>query len=509
MPTQAPVNVSAPTLDPCQTNLQTSAIHYQLVFKTSQHFFLFSARNNASDTSVLLFKKGSSTPLSIFGSLGIVKAVSAALLATITYPFDGSHWLDDAGFATPGSVSSMVTIAQDTGLYGAEAALRQLLDEQHIEPKLVKGLDWSGWKSDSGPNNAVDETWIGAIRLALQLRIHRITKLSLAWMRIQMDHQQDREDGNVADKEQPVIPRLTLSPTEKQELTTLLEIDPFLVLYQLVMAIEMRMIVTGYVSRFSLVSQTNVNGGPYVWFGLETALSILRICLWGSNPGRDEKTGLEVSLELKEMDPSFPLIFSPFGGKQLGLEDDTQSESFMRQNGLDSNNIVTLFYNVLVQLQEKHLYITVLFLDSRPPLAFSVRDDGGEFPVFSCELKVIPYTRALHITLGKPIVKTIDTFFRSLPFCEIVQHASTLRTRLFSGKQYDGLNVGWNLIMLSLVEKTQNDPVDPKPLTNQLEISRIEFRPGPFHAEVLIIVESLVLELQWWYQETRLAVHIL
>uniref|UniRef100_A0A0W0G9K2 Uncharacterized protein n=1 Tax=Moniliophthora roreri TaxID=221103 RepID=A0A0W0G9K2_MONRR len=324
MPTQAPVNVSAPTLgmglpstpselplrihaltDPCQTNLQTSAIHYQLVFKTSQHFFLFSARNNASDTSVLLFKKGSSTPLSIFGSLGIVKAVSAALLATITYPFDGSHWLDDAGFATPGSVSSMVTIAQDTGLYGAEAALRQLLDEQHIEPKLVKGLDWSGWKSDSGPNNAVDETWIGAIR------------------------------GNVADKEQPVIPRLTLSPTEKQELTTLLEIDPFLVLYQLVMAIEMRMIVTGYVSRFSLVSQTNVNGGPYVWFGLETALSILRICLWGSNPGRDEKTGLEVSLELKEMDPSFPLIFSPFGGKQLGLEDDTQSESFMVQNESD------------------------------------------------------------------------------------------------------------------------------------------------------------------------------
>ncbi|ESK88598.1 hypothetical protein Moror_3124 [Moniliophthora roreri MCA 2997] len=291
------------------------------------------------------------------------------------------------------------------------------------------------------------------------------------------------------------------------------------------MAIEMRMIVTGYVSRFSLVSQTNVNGGPYVWFGLETALSILRICLWGSNPGRDEKTGLEVSLELKEMDPSFPLIFSPFGGKQLGLEDDTQSESFMVQNEsdflatatewtgplqrLDSNNIVTLFYNVLVQLQEKHLYITVLFLDSRPPLAFSVRGDGGEFPVFSCELKVIPYTRALHITLGKPIVKTIDTFFRSLPFCEIVQHASTLRTRLFSGKQYDGLNVGWNLIMLSLVEKTQNDPVDPKPLTNQLEISRIEFRPGPFHAEVLTIVESLVLELQLWYQETRLAVHIL
>ncbi|KAK7033951.1 hypothetical protein VNI00_012578 [Paramarasmius palmivorus] len=88
-------------------------------------------------------------PLSIFGSLGIVKAAFAAMLATVTYPFYGGRWLDDAGFATPGSVSSMVTIAKDTGKYGAEVALGKLLKEQHIDdPTLVKGFSWLGWKEE-------------------------------------------------------------------------------------------------------------------------------------------------------------------------------------------------------------------------------------------------------------------------------------------------------------------------------------------------------------------------
>ncbi|EEB92021.1 hypothetical protein MPER_09527, partial [Moniliophthora perniciosa FA553] len=88
-------------------------------------------------------------PLSIFGSLGIVKAAFAALLATITYPFYGGRWLADAGFATPGSVSSMVTISKDTGRYGAEVALEKLLKDLPIDdPTLVERIDWLGWKYD-------------------------------------------------------------------------------------------------------------------------------------------------------------------------------------------------------------------------------------------------------------------------------------------------------------------------------------------------------------------------
>uniref|UniRef100_A0A0W0F978 Uncharacterized protein n=1 Tax=Moniliophthora roreri TaxID=221103 RepID=A0A0W0F978_MONRR len=89
----------------------------------------------------------SAATLSLFGILGIVKVAFATLLATITYPFYGGRWLDDVGFATPGSVSSMVTIDKDTGLYGAEVKLQKLLGEQHIDnPNMVSGFEWSGWR---------------------------------------------------------------------------------------------------------------------------------------------------------------------------------------------------------------------------------------------------------------------------------------------------------------------------------------------------------------------------
>ncbi|KAJ7575684.1 hypothetical protein C8J56DRAFT_871049, partial [Mycena floridula] len=43
------------------------------------------------------------TPLSIFGSLGIVKAAFSTLMGTITRPFNGARWLSDTGFGNSGS----------------------------------------------------------------------------------------------------------------------------------------------------------------------------------------------------------------------------------------------------------------------------------------------------------------------------------------------------------------------------------------------------------------------
>ncbi|KAL0068376.1 hypothetical protein AAF712_004454 [Marasmius tenuissimus] len=89
------------------------------------------------------------TPLSIFGSLGIVKTAFATLLATTTKPFYGGLWLDDAGFDTKGSVSSLVTLVKHTKQYGAEVQLHRLMKEQHIDdPELVEGIEWFGWRRD-------------------------------------------------------------------------------------------------------------------------------------------------------------------------------------------------------------------------------------------------------------------------------------------------------------------------------------------------------------------------
>jgi hypothetical protein len=103
--------------------------------------------------------------LSLFGSLGSVKAGFATFVGTMTYSkFYGGRWLDDAGFGTAGSVSSMVTIDKDTGLYGAELKLQKLLEEQHIDdPHLVSGFEWPGWRRARGrydPAEALKE-WNG------------------------------------------------------------------------------------------------------------------------------------------------------------------------------------------------------------------------------------------------------------------------------------------------------------------------------------------------------------
>ncbi|ESK91566.1 hypothetical protein Moror_2561 [Moniliophthora roreri MCA 2997] len=396
------------------------------------------------------------TSLSLFGSLGIVKATFATLLATITYPFYGGRWLDDAGFSTLGSVLSMVMIDKETGWYGAEVKLQKLLQEQHIDdPSLVKGFDWSEWNPVVEGEQAHKDSWSevsskspaasaavdgedpkddlemnridvysgqvsgqsavgdkqgnpeniepGVISRVSDSVKHYLRKCSwnsvlillsllsailsitpylylmkghwgrplswlfpllrsfgsflLVWLTLQRKHR-FKDDIGIG-TQRPVLedrirrrfrlpmksipylkPRehasdekqshVKLSQEERERLITLLAMDWYLVLYQVIMVIGMGMIVAGYVGCFSLVGQTQVESAPYVWFGLETALSLFRIFLWGLNPDWDERTGLRLSLELYPHlhDPNsdhktpFPLITSPYDSYELHIKPD-------------------------------------------------------------------------------------------------------------------------------------------------------------------------------------------
>ncbi|KAL0569962.1 hypothetical protein V5O48_011993, partial [Marasmius crinis-equi] len=87
------------------------------------------------------------TPLSIFGSLGIVKAAFATLLACTTKVFFGGKWFHHAGFGTTDSVISMATLVRGTKRYGAEVKLQQLLKEQHLDdPELISDIEYFGWE---------------------------------------------------------------------------------------------------------------------------------------------------------------------------------------------------------------------------------------------------------------------------------------------------------------------------------------------------------------------------
>ncbi|ESK85950.1 hypothetical protein Moror_9490 [Moniliophthora roreri MCA 2997] len=624
--------------------------------------------------------------LSIFGSLGTVKAGFAALLATITYPFYGGRWLADAGFATPGSVSSMVTISKDTGRYGAEVALEKLLKNLPIEdPTLVDRIDWSGWKYEGsmptkrvvhpgkgsqnpvsdgsgdvesggstehaaqrgGPAEHAKNNWVDtlkvyffswnvllilssflsalvsvtpylylmgnnwnrplswlfpllrsfgsffcvvAIQLALQLRIHQIANLSLTWMKIQKERKPE-DDAIIASQptdalEERIRSRIHLSekylfrrlqrenvdeekrndclelPKDKHNaLVALLATNWYLVLYQFIIAIGMGMIVTGYVGCFSLVNQTQVPNAPYVWFALETALSIIRMFSWGFNPHWDEKTSMRMTLKLHEMGPdsSFPHITSPYDDKELGLDSNDkveQPQSFVVQSQSDflamatewtgplpwlDSNVFSLFYSVLAKDGMKHLYTTILFTDSRsPPLTFSAKGPHeSRPPIYTCSSKNIPSTRALHVTLGNQASATTDTFINSQSFHKIANHSLALASQLFSGKQYNITSLGWNLINLPLTDNVQNHTHISKPLSSddhaymalsQLWTLKSEYCqargkifeelaatdaeycqqqykhvPASLHGEVFLTIESVILELQLWHEETTLA----
>jgi len=102
------------------------------------------------------------TPLSIFGSLGIVKLGISVLMSSISIPkpsvsfkfnpypkfsmtFRGRRWLgarilDNAGFRPVGTVASL--IAMDGKRYKAETRLMEILKEKHIENPESLAVEW-------------------------------------------------------------------------------------------------------------------------------------------------------------------------------------------------------------------------------------------------------------------------------------------------------------------------------------------------------------------------------
>ncbi|KAL0562897.1 hypothetical protein V5O48_019181, partial [Marasmius crinis-equi] len=327
-------------------------------------------------------------PLSIFGSLGIVRAAFATFLATTTRPFYGGTWLDDAGFGSEGSATSMAMITKGTKQYGAEINLQRLLREQHIDdPDLVSDIDWFGWKERAV--NGVDSpslrlvSWnlcliatstlfsaislapylylihthweegilwlfpllrsigsllcVVSIQLALQLRIHRVTSCSLLLMQARQRYSSSIEDtAQVNDtlmetrlhtlqselelrSKHPHDPEKGFEEKiqrDKEKLDSQLSFDVPLLLFQVLMLAGMGMIVAGYVGCFNLVSRSDAAHGPYVWLGMETFLSLLRMILWGWNPTWDERnTGLVMRLKMRGNGPEAPLPLPNSGTK--------------------------------------------------------------------------------------------------------------------------------------------------------------------------------------------------
>ncbi|KAL0571912.1 hypothetical protein V5O48_010043 [Marasmius crinis-equi] len=313
----------------------------------------------------------SASPLSIFGSLGIVKTAFATFLGTTTSPFNGGSWLHDAGFGTTGSVASMVTIVPGTKRYGAEVRLQQLMKDQHIDdPEMVSDIELVAAQRQKKFTN-ISWNWslvltstltslvsispyiylasnirgtsllswlfpslralgsllcVVSVQFALQRRIHHIARGSLLLAKARKGNDLTIEEATQDTKEllevrlQKILDemgkhqhlrkfRATKPATDPENggqavpyqdgIAAELRLDIRLLFLQVLMLLGMGMIVAGYVGCFNLVSRTEAESGPYIWLGMESFLSILRIILWGSNPSWDERnTGMVMHLNL-------------------------------------------------------------------------------------------------------------------------------------------------------------------------------------------------------------------
>ncbi|KAK7041551.1 hypothetical protein VNI00_009138 [Paramarasmius palmivorus] len=504
--------------------------------------------------------------LSLFGSLGSAKAAFATCVGTITHcRFYGGQWLDDAGFGTAGSITSMVTIDKDMGLYGAEVKLKKLLEEQHIDdPNLVSGFEWSGWRCSEREYDvaAVLEQWNtrnwrdggrsfswywdyvtsdlqkreyrevahdikGAVKrlmgfqiphiirmLALQLRIHCITNTSLEWMKTK--YKEDNLERTYTQKVQPLEqcirdylhnykpPSSTEQGRENvpnDELKALLAVFPMLVIYQLLIAAGMVMIVVGYVGCFSIVKNSNAPAGPYVWFGMEAFLSLLRMVLWGLNPSWDESTGLTMKLKLHtSRDPYYPLITSPYNIAELGFIEKlsspkpftvfSEAEFFaaatswigpIQQLGA---NTVTLYYALLPcqapsasetsahnqNTLYKSLSVTVTLTDSRTFTFLCHGHKANPDSIFSSTLETYLGIGSIptyyQVLIGDKVDRN-DGFLRSPLFRDIVQHSYDFQARMFTNSQ-SSMQLKWNFLGSqkgNLSESENHLPANGAPLS--------------------------------------------
>ncbi|KAK7041405.1 hypothetical protein VNI00_009271 [Paramarasmius palmivorus] len=339
---------------------------------------------------------------------------------------------------------------------------------------------------------------------------------------------------------------LRLTEEEHYRMEKLFGLDKILALYQLALAIGSVMIVAGYVGCFSLVGQTKVKNAPYVWFGLEALFSILRILLWGLNPKWDEGTGLSISFELRDLQKSsmidhFLHITSPYAGHNVDLAASIRAtESELATIHCPERSRLPRHDHAMGRAIEalalqKSLYVTVYFTDSRPTLTFSANNSGL---VFSSSFETNPMTRTVQVTILHQAFKDVDPFIGTHLYHQIVNHSRLLSTRLFGRQQIHRLAVKWNLLGLPLpsdcthavtsemlTEFDQKYIALRKAWTAKAEYCKareavLEYlmndvdwcqkytwidNPASFYGEAFFAVESLILELQLWHEETVLA----
>ena len=262
-----------------------------------------------------------STPMSIFGSLGVVSVGFKTLVACFSFGgIEGAKILGNMGFEPQGENLSLIMVeagkGKNAGHYIIETRMDEWIKELNIDKNRITGVSHksAAWNVkmmattallctfsiapyiylNRGPSNLKKSTtWVFPVLRAtggfitatlIQLLIQRrITTLSNRYL-----VKRDQLPVPNTDVEAAVEP----GDVKRHQMDARAWLMLFILLIGLVAS------VVGYVGCFSVVQNSTSTIGPVSWLCLEAGLSVIRLVIWAWNPTRDDAPPLEILLEL-------------------------------------------------------------------------------------------------------------------------------------------------------------------------------------------------------------------
>ncbi|KAJ7473432.1 hypothetical protein FB451DRAFT_1468247 [Mycena latifolia] len=330
------------------------------------------------------FLYAAATPLSMFGSLGIVKASAAILVASISPRF--AQMLADSGFKLEpeGSVTAMIGAPPSKREHDNQyIASQKFLEDQHISKlQLRLKCDYGTWNWQLCISTALlaclsitpyiriimndhsskgFPTWVPPLlrivgsavsvvvaQIIIQFRMQQI--LNSRFSITQPPALNFGSKTRLHDLEQGTAPsNATPNPGDNSPQATQAPLQPpseslssgdgkadaiackplnkisshiHLALLQVLLFCGIVSTAVGYLGCFTVV-QNSLAGDTYMWVSLEIALALLRICIWGLNPTWDEQHGFSLELQLPDDFEKAPTITTAqdFRGRILGKHD--------------------------------------------------------------------------------------------------------------------------------------------------------------------------------------------
>ncbi|KAJ7466986.1 hypothetical protein FB451DRAFT_403061 [Mycena latifolia] len=473
------------------------------------------------------FLYAAATPLSLFGCLGIVKGSAGILCASVSPRL--AQMFADAGFNFEGSIAAMIgrtprpraTLEarkelthkeNDPAKPGAKKEVQkfiagqrflQLLQEQHIDKSQVDlAFDyyrWNWWLSistaflacfsitpyiriimEDHPSPKSVPAWVYPSMRILGSAISVVVAQMIVQIRVQQLLRMSLDDAQTS---QP--PRATAYDEEKgnksPQPTGVLyqhETSWTLVVLQVLISFGIGFTGVGYLGCFTIVQRASPTN-TYIWLGIEVALALLRICIWGLNPQWDEKTGVNLKLGLVDVAPTITT------GQDYRRYIERDREPFLILNDSrfldyvvpftgpverfsDQDHHIAIYYTLAGSLedegsysnQSKVLLTTVLDLESRDTFVL-VHQCPSKFPsasspltdntpnvagttVYSATLEIIQdmgYTTARYNT----VLDAKHEFRKTKRFLDINKHSKSIADRIGGINRVHGLRLSWGL----------------------------------------------------------------